>query len=377
MTRNQIREMRFAIHKGATAITMMLLAIVAFSQKNNPLRIGIAGLTHTHVHWLFNSAKTENIEIVGIAEPNRELAERYARQYNFPLDKIYPTLKQMLDATKPEAVSAFGSIAEHLGVVETCAPRGIHVMVEKPLAVSLSDAKKMQALAIRNKIFLLTNYETTWYSSVHEAYKLIGDSTIGPIRKMVIHDGHQGPAEIGVNKEFLDWLTDPKQNGAGALIDFGCYGADLSTWYMHGERPVSVTSVTQQIKPEKYPKVEDEATIIVTYPRTQTIIQASWNWTFSRKDAEIYGVKGYLLAKDKNTLSTRFKESSPDSTYKVPDRKAPYNDPFAFYRAVVRKEIVVKDDDLSSLPLNMVVMEILDAAIRSAREKKTIVLEGN
>ena len=84
-----------------------------------------------------------------------------------------------------------------------------------------------------------------------------------PNKKVVIHDGHQGLKEIGVNKEFLDWLTDPIQNGGGALIDFGCYGANLMTYIMNGQQPISVTAVTQQFKPAVYLKVDDEASIIV------------------------------------------------------------------------------------------------------------------
>ena len=95
--------------------------------------------------------------------------------------------------------------------------------------------------------------------------------------------------------EFLSWLTDPKLNGAGALFDFGCYGAGLMTWLMNGEKPLTVTAVTQQIKPEIYPKVDDEATIIITYPKAQAIIQASWNWPFDRKDMEVYGATGSVM----------------------------------------------------------------------------------
>ncbi len=75
---------------------------------------------------------------------------------------------------------------------------------------------------------------------------------IGDIRKIVVHDGHNGPKEINVQPEFLNWLVDPKLNGGGALFDFGCYGADLATWLMDGQRPLSVTAVTQQLKPEIY-----------------------------------------------------------------------------------------------------------------------------
>ena len=88
--------------------------------------------------------------------------------------------------------------------------------------------------------------------------------------------------------------ADPVLNGGGALMDFGCYGADLITWLMDGQRPTSVTAVTQQLKPEVYPRVDDDATIILSYPHTQGVIQASWNWPIGRKDMDIYGVTGQV-----------------------------------------------------------------------------------
>ena len=109
---------------------------------------------------------------------------------------------------------------------------------------------------------------------------------------MVAMDGHSGPKEINVQPEFLDWLTDPVQNGAGALFDFGCYGANLMTWLMDNQRPIAVTAVTQHFQPDVYPRVDDEATILVEYPKAQGIIQASWNWPFNRKDLEVYGDHG-------------------------------------------------------------------------------------
>jgi predicted dehydrogenase len=231
----------------------------------------------------------------------------------------------------------------------------------------------MEALAKKHHIHLLTNYETTWYSSNHQAYKMVqNDKAIGPIRKIVVHDGHQGPKEIGVGPEFLAWLTDPVQNGGGALIDFGCYGANLITWLQQGQRPTSVTAITQQLKPEIYPRVDDEATIIVTYPGAQGIIQGSWNWPYSRKDLEIYGQTGYIFALDGKNLRMRL----PEQTEKVQETDArirPYNDPFLYLTAVVRGEIR-PGADLSSLENNMIVVEILDAARQSAKSGKTIYL---
>ena len=262
---------------------------IAQPSSAEPLRVGVVGLVHSHVHGILGRADKGDIEIVGIVEPNRALAQRFSDQHGYSMDLVYDDLESMLDATQPEAVTAFNTIYDHLKVVEVCAPRGIHVMVEKPLAVSHEHAQKMAKLARQHNIHLLTNYETTWYGSNHEAYRLVHEEkAIGELRKVVVHDGHPGPKEIGVNDEFLEWLTDPKWNGAGALTDFGCYGANLITWLMKGERPTSVTAVTQQIKPDIYPKVDDEATIIVTYPKMQGVIQASWNWPISEVTGPAY-----------------------------------------------------------------------------------------
>ncbi|HTJ52143.1 MAG TPA: Gfo/Idh/MocA family oxidoreductase [Cyclobacteriaceae bacterium] len=360
-------------------LTFLFLVFLSLSlvkaQTTAPLRVGVAGLTHGHVGWILGYKDKAVVEVVGIAEPDKELAQRYAKQYGFSMDIVFSTLEEMLTKTKPEAVTAFNSIVEHLDVVKACAPKGIHVMVEKPLSFSLDHARQMEALALKHHIHLLTNYETTWYGSNHKAYALVNDEhAIGDIRKVVVHDGHKGPKEINVGPEFLGWLTDPKKNGGGAIIDFGCYGADLITWLMKGEKPLSVTAITQQIKPEIYPKVDDEATIILTYPHAQGIIQASWNWPVSRKDMEVYGQTGYVNTIDALNMRTRIKENEPETQSKANATEAPLSDSFVYLAAVVKGNIKPISNDLSSLSINMTVVEILDAALRSAYEKKTIYL---
>lgn len=357
-----------------SAIFLCLVALLINVLQAAPLRVGIAGLTHTHVHWILGRPDRGDIEIVGIAEPNTALAKRYLEQHGLPISLLFSSLEEMLAKTNPEAVTAFGSIFDHLAVVKACAPRGIHVMVEKPLAVSLDHARQMQALAKQHNIQLLTNYETTWYATNHRAHELVQQEQIGKLRKVVVHDGHEGPMEIGVNAEFLEWLTDPKLNGGGAIIDFGCYGANLITWLTNGQRPMAVVALTQQFKPDVYPKVDDEATILLEYPGMQGIIQASWNWPFSRKDMEVYGATGYVFSDNRSTLRTRLKGDETERTEKFGERVAPYDDPFTLLAAVVQKRINLPPFDLSSLENNMLVMEILDAAIRSARSGKKIAL---
>lgn len=359
------------------SLTAIKPGVIAQTTNNAPVRIAVAGITHGHAGFILGRKAKPDIEVVGIYEPNGDLAKRYAKSFGFNTGLHYTDLNHMLDKVKPEAVVAFGSIYEHMMVVEACAPRGIHVMVEKPLATNWAHAKKMAELAGKHKIHLLTNYETSWYPTTEKAYKLVNDSNVmGSIRKVVIHDGHKGPKEIGVNKEFLDWLTDPIQNGGGALIDFGCYGANLMTYLVRGEEPVTVTAVTQQIKPHIYPRVDDEATIVATYPGSQCIIQASWNWPFGRKDMEVYAERGYAIAVNNSTLRLKTDEKEAEQTLQVSVKETGvYEDPISYFADVVRGKIKVPDHGTYALKNNITVVKILDAARESAKTGKTIVLK--
>lgn len=349
----------------------------AQAQSNNdaPVRMAVAGITHGHVSWILSRKKTDLL-LVGIYEPNTELAQRLVKQYGISSSLIYNNLNKMLDAVKPEAVAAFGSILQHMEVVEACAPRHIDVMVEKPLATTLQQALKMETLAKKFDIKLLTDFETSWYPSTVKTYELVNDSNyIGKIKKVVIHDGHEGPKEIGVSKEFLEWLTDPIQNGGGALIDFGCYGANLMTYLMNGEQPVSVTAVTQQFKPDIYPRVDDEATIVVTYPSAQCIIQGSWNWPFGRKDMEVYGQTGYVISVNKNSMRLRAKPDSTEHSLQVTSKEvAVYEDPFSYFTDVIHNKIKVPENGVYALKTNVTVVRILEAARESAKMGKTVYL---
>jgi predicted dehydrogenase len=338
-----------------------------------PLRVGIVGLVHGHVHgFLGQSLHSPEIQIVGVAEPDSNLLSQAATRYGFDRTLLFTDLEDMLQKAHPQAVLVYTNTYDHRRVVEICARHGVHVMMEKPLAVSLDDALAMEKAAHAGKIHVLVNYETSWYRSNHAAYDLVHAGALGDVRKVVIHDGHNGPKEIGVEPEFLAWLTDPKLNGGGALFDFGCYGADLMTWLMDGQRPQTVTAVTQQFKPEIYSRVDDEATIILTYPKAQAIVQASWNWPFGRKDMEVYGQTGYAITVQGNDIRVRRGGENSDQPLAAKPVSAPYDNELSYLRAVVVDG--AKEDGFSSLETNVTVSEILDAARRSAATGKTVVL---
>jgi len=362
------------------ALFGLLLSLeTAWSQGTKPpVRFAIVGLVHDHARGFLPLIQGRpEAELAGIVEPDQQLCARYAQRYHLSSNLFFPTLEALLAKTNIQAVATFTTTFDHRRVVEMCAPRHIHVMMEKPLAVNLEHARAIAAAAKAGGIQIIVNYETTWYPGNQAAYKMVNeDHEIGDLRKIVAHDGHRGPREIGCSETFLNWLTDPTLNGGGALEDFGCYGADLMTWLMDGQRPVSVFAVTQQIKPDVYPKVEDEATVVLAYPKAQGIIQASWNWSFNRKDIEIYGKTGYVLVPQMDILRVR-KGDAEENEIKIaqpPDSGSP-KDQLAYLAAVARGEI--QSSGLSSLQVNLIVTEILDAARESARTGKQIKLPLN
>jgi glucose-fructose oxidoreductase len=357
-----------------------LVVIILFSASKRlhaqsaPIRVAIVGLEHGHVAgFLQQFPKQHDAELVGIVDADTALQSKYAEQFHLDKNLFYATMSDLFAHQQPQALLVYTAVRQHRRVIEEAAMHNVAVMVEKPLTISLGDALAIRRAAQEHHMQVLVNYETTWYPSNRGLYDLLRHGSLGDLRKAVVHDGHQGPKEIGVQPEFLQWLTDPAEDGAGALYDFGCYGADLVTWFMHGETPVSVTAVAQTDKPDIYAKVDDDATIILRYAGMQAVLMPSWNWPFSRKDTEVYGTKGYAIAVNPTLIRERVNEASPEVALSTPPLPPPQDTSLHYLAAVVRGQLN-PDHDLTSLDTNMVVMQILDAARQSARTGKTVTL---
>lgn len=360
-------------------LAAMLFALASTPAKlhaaDKPIRVAIVGLVHDHAMGLFGPlAKNPNVQLVAVVESDPALIQRYSARFHLDSKLFYSNLDGMLEQQHPDAVLVYTDIQDHRKVIAAAARHGVSSMVEKPLATTLSDALAIRAAAREHHVQVLVNYETTWYASNQEAYDEVQQGKLGEIRKVVVHDGHEGPMEIGVRPPFLTWLTDPEKNGAGALFDFGCYGADLLTVLMHGEAPLSVTAVAQTDKPAIYPHVDDDATIILHYPKTQAVLMPSWNWSFGRKDMEVYGVGGYAITVAADHLRVRYHGQENESVITAPPLPNSRQNSLDYLAAVLHGQIKPDGDD-SSLATNMVVMQILDAARRSAQTGRTVDLK--
>jgi scyllo-inositol 2-dehydrogenase (NADP+) len=343
-----------------------------------PVRLAIIGLAHDAVGDFIQRVESRrDVQLVGIVETNHALTARYARLFNFNTNFFSASLDELLAKTNAQAAVVFTSTFEHRPVVEACAAHGMDVMLEKPLAINMEQARAIAAVAKKDGIQVIVDYETTWYPANQTAYTIVHNQhAIGDLRKLVVCAGNKGPIETGCSDEFLSWLTDPKLNGGGALIDFGCYGASTITWFMDGQLPTSVFAVAQHIKPDVYPKVEDEATIILTYPHAQGIIEASWNWPFERRDLSVYGRTGYVIVPRMDLLRMR-QAGTEESELDLPASpiSSPTSDDISYFAAVVRGEI--QPSGMPSLETNLIVTEILDAARESAQTGKQVKFPQN
>lgn len=351
----------------------LLLSINAVAEEP-PIRVAIVGLVHGHLKTFMPMlAENSSTKLVAIVEPDESLAKAFADKYRLDSKLFYTDIERMFAEQHPDAVLAYTTVADHRKVIEAAARHGVSSMVEKPLCTTMEDALAIRAIARKQHVQVLVNFETSWYASNHEVLAQVGQGKLGDIRKVVAHDGNMGPKVGGVAPEFFAWLTDPVKNGAGALFDFGNYGADLMTVLMHGQAPVSVTAVAQTDHPENFPKVDDDATIILRYPQTQAVLMPSWNWPFSFKDMEVYGTAGYAITVGADRLRLRYHGEPAESQITAPPVAKAQSSSLDYLAAVVHHQLN-PDGDLSCLDTNVVVMQILDAARRSSQTGKTVAI---
>jgi predicted dehydrogenase len=334
-------------------------------------RLAVIGLDHDHVWTLLKDIANEpSAELVAIAETDPALVSR-AQKTVPPSVKFYEDYVAMLDAAKPEAVIVTTSNDRHLEILRQCAKRHIHYSAEKPMATNAADAREMERLASKAKIKLMVNYWNAWVAPSHDLFHRVRAGEVGPVQKILVQYGHRGPKEIGVSPQFASWLYDPVKNGGGAIMDFGCYGAEWSVW-LKG-RPSRVYATTHKLKVEQNNKVDDDATIELDYPDATAVIEASWNWPYSKDLVEVFGPKGSLLARHTTLLRRTAEARGPDvppdgESVTLEPLPKEMSNPISYFVDCIRNNKPIEDP--VSARLNVQVMEILDAARESVRTGK-------
>ena len=333
------------------------------------IRVAALGMAHDHL-WtnLKQLSKCDDTELVAGADFDPRLQEKFVADTG--CDTTFDDYEALLDETKPDAVFAFCATADHADVVEMCAPRGIHVMVEKPMAATLEQADRMLVASKKHGTRLMVNWPTAWSRSIRTAKRLVDEGAIGDLWQLTWRGGHSGPDELGCSEHFCGFLFDPDLNGAGAFNDYGGYGSSMCAWFLGS--PASVVGVAGRLLKRHLP-VDDNGMMILRYPHAMCRLEMTWTEAVPHRpphDVVLYGTEGTLVAGEEVTVYTRKdKEGTTVEQDVLP--KGQSNGPECFLNCL-RSD---KDPDgLPNADLSRDAQEIMEAGLLSAVNGMTVSL---
>lgn len=243
-------------------------------------KVGVASLVHDHVWGELNHWKTlPNAQIVAAGDVNEALRERF--QQMFPDARLYPSWQEMLDAEHGnlDIVQCASENNVHADIVEASAAHSLHIISEKPMAATFEQAKRMADAAKQHNVRLLINWPSAWNPAFQEWERRIAAGEIGDVRFVRYRSAHNGPREIGCDPHFVEWLYDAEKNGAGAYMDYCCYGAVMCARFLG--RASRVTAL-RGVLAKEYPLPDDAAVLTLQYPHALGVAEASWiqpSWT--------------------------------------------------------------------------------------------------
>ena len=368
-------------------------------------RLGAIGFAHMHIHSLLSSfdelpaSGLANIEWVACADtvpavPSRTMkpASRGANLKHaheaIGIPKVYDDYREMLDDEQLDVVIFCPENARHGEVAEAIAQHGAHMVTEKPMSASLSDALRMARAARANDVALAVNWPTTWQPAIRTMKALIDEGTIGEVWEVKWRNGaSMGPLAYSTGEDaYTDWEKGAEwwhqtAPGGGALLDYCCYGACLSRWYL-GEPAVAATAMRANLT-SHYGDADDNAVITVRFPRALALLEATWTtWHVGVPTGPIaYGTRGTLvvnqrqMAGHEHPVSVVEVYTSRGHGFGEPDRVVE-GEPLPEGRATLAQEFIHHLETgeplhpTLELMQNLEVMAILDAGIRSANSGK-------
>jgi predicted dehydrogenase len=340
-------------------------------------KLGIVGLVHDHVWGLLNQFKAiEKVKIEAAADLNPPLLEKVKAL--FGINKLYTNFLDMINKEDLDLILLCTENSRHADVVEAAAEKGIHVIMEKPMSANLEQADRIVRATERHKIKVVVNYPTTWSPAVQQAYKMVKEGKIGDIFHIRFRGAHAGPKEIGCSPYFYTWLYNKDLNGAGALIDYCCYGVNLSLWFL-GRMPQSVIGIMGTLA-RTYLEVDDNAMVIMDYKNAFGVAEACWSQVgpYPIHGPIINGTDGSLIVDEDGRLhfysvKTRgdYKDIRSETIEPIIPPKGWRNGPEYIIECIEKDKEV---EEPLNVKINRSVQEILEAGLRSALEGKRIYL---
>ncbi len=350
----------------------------------------IAGINFDHFHMgdlLRYTHEHPNAEIVGISDEKPERMEEAVRKGLVSREQVFTDYRECLEKTKPDVVILCPAASKHGEWVKKVAPYGPHIMVEKPFAASLKEADVM-AKAMAKDQTLMINWPLQWVASHRKSYELVSKGVIGEVLNVWHIGGNRGPLFHGADKDEKtpaqvakekphSWFYK-KAHGGGSLLDYLGYGTTLGTWYQGGRRPIEVTATVDE--PAGL-EVDEHSIVVARYAHGLSKFETRWGtftdpWIIQPQPKcgfVILGTEGTVSSYDYDdyvTVQTR-KKPVPHQL-PAPATKAPHQNPVQYLLHCLDKGVPLEGP--VSLPISRIGQEIVDAAVKSAKLKKTVKL---
>jgi predicted dehydrogenase len=335
---------------------------------NKTYRIGIAGMTHGHIGaHLREWQRLENATLVGYAETDPELRAKYAERLSGAA--AYDSIEQLFDEARPDVISVCNETINHVTVVEAAAARGIHCIMEKPMAISLQQAQRMVVAATKSGIQVIVNWPTHWGSqNMLKSLRLIQDGAIGRLYEVRHRGGSTKPTAREADA-FFRWLYQPAINGAGAYADYCGYGIDMALSALG--IPSSVWAITGRYVREDL-MGDDNARMILQYPRALAMVEATWTQVGVPHGATaFYGDRGTLELRPEGIWHATLENQRGAILDKVPALDYGASAMEYMLRQLDRGESVA---DIFSVRRGRDTAEVFEAGLLSARTGQIVVL---
>jgi glucose-fructose oxidoreductase len=352
----------------------------------------IAGINFDHFHMgdlLRYAHDHPNAEVVGISDEQPGRMEEVIRKLGIPRERSFKDYRACLEKTKPEVVILCPASSQHGEWVGKVAPYGLHIMVEKPFAASLKEADAMVA-AMPKGGTLMINWPLQWVRSHRKAYELVEAGMIGEVLNVWHFGGNRGPLWHGADKVVKtprqvakekphSWFYK-KAHGGGSLLDYLGYGTTLGTWYRGGRRPIEVTATVDQ---PKGLEVDEHSIVVARYANGLSKFETRWGtftdpWTIQPQPGcgfVIAGAEGTISNYDYDEFVTVQTRNRP-RPYRIaaPPTRPPHQNPVQYLLHCLDKDAPLEGP--VSIRTSRIGQEIVDAAVRSARLKRSVSLAG-
>lgn len=220
--------------------------------------IGCGRISTNHI----KAAVNNKLEIVGVCDILPEKMEELLKKHELNQDETihrYTDYKELIEAEKPELVSIATESGSHAEIALYCIEKGVHVIIEKPMAMSIEDADKIIALAEEKHVKVSACHQNRFNVAVQELRKALESGRFGKISHGSIH------VRWNRNKGYYDqapWRGTWAQDG-GALMNQCIHGIDLLRWMMGNEVDEVYGATRQQF--HDYLEAEDIGMAVVKF----------------------------------------------------------------------------------------------------------------